>query len=106
MVTIASAARMTMATTAVLSSGSGSLNGTAAQVGLPSMSPPCLLHRAGARLFGSRDCLIDDALKQVGLDRAIGCRRHGFARLCQCSVAGIVERRPGAAYLFDPGVEI
>ena len=43
---------------------------------------------------------------RFGLDRAIGRRRHGLARLCQFGVAGIVERRPGAAHLRDPGVEI
>src|ERR1700731_5359870 len=102
---------MTMTTTAALMIGSGSLNGIAAQVSLPSMSTPCLLHRrtpgrAGARLFGTRDRLVDDALEQVGLDRAIGRRWHGFAWFCQGGVAGIVERRPGPTHLRDPGIEI
>ena len=61
---------------------------------------------AGARLSGTRSRLIDDALEQLGIDRAIGRRRHGFARLRQCGIAGIVERRPRAARLCDPAVEI
>src|ERR1700730_11952192 len=100
-----------MTTTAPLMIGSASLNGIAAQLSLPSMSTPCLLHRwtpgrAGARLFGARDRLVDDALEQLRLDRAIGRRRLGFARLCHFGIARIVECRPGAARLCDPGVEI
>ena len=97
---------MTMPTTAMLMSGSGSLNGIAAQLSLPSMSTSCL--RGGDQapptpaFPGPDDCLVDDALEQLRLDRAIGRRRHGFARLCQFGVAGIVERRPGAARLRRP----
>src|ERR1700730_7056163 len=102
---------MTMTTTAALMIGSGSLNGIAAQVSLPSMSTPSLLHRrtpgrAGARLFGTRHRLVDDMLEEVGPGRAIGRRRHRFARLCQLPVTGLVERGPNAAYLRHPGVEI
>src|SRR5215468_2120082 len=101
-------ARMTMRTTAPLNSGSGSLNGTADQVSLPSMSASSLLpwRRLGdvrARLFGTRYGSVDDAFEEVRLDRAIGHRRHGFAWLCQLRVTGIVECRPAAANLFDPG---
>src|SRR5437899_9109908 len=109
-VTSPSTARMTMTTTAALIIGSGSLSGIAAQVNLPSISTPCLRRRtpgrAGARLFGPCRRLVDDALEQLWLDRAIGRRRRGFARLCQLRVAGIVERRPGPAHPSDPGIEI
>src|SRR5690349_23319778 len=102
---------MTMPTTPMAYSGSGWSNGIAAQVNLPSISTPRLLcrwtpSRSRARLPGTRHRLVDDALEQVGLDRAIGRRRHRLARFCQLRVAGIVERRPGAAHLRDPGVEV
>jgi hypothetical protein len=52
--------------------GSGSLNGIASQLSLPSMSTSCLTQRwtpgpGGAHLSGTHDRLIDDALKQVRL---------------------------------------
>src|ERR1700722_19092520 len=115
---------MTMPTAPMAYSGSGWSSGIAAQVNLPSISTPRLLYRwtpsrAGFRPHpplprtrgrvregGTRDRLVDDALEQVRPDRAIGRRRHRFARLCQLRVTGIVERRPGAAHLRDPGVEI
>src|SRR5262245_10460031 len=111
MVMSARMARMTRPTTAPLSSGSGSLNGIASQVSLPSMSTSRLMQRrtrgpADARLSGTRHRPVDDALEQLRLHRAIGCRRHGLARLCQLGVAGIVECRSAAAHLLDPGVEI
>src|SRR5215469_11329646 len=95
---------MTTTTTAALNSGSGSLTGIAAQVSLPSMSTSRLLRVI--RLVGARDRLVDDVLEQVGLHRAIGRRRHGFARLCQRGIAALVERRPGAAHLIEPPFEI
>src|SRR4029077_1439574 len=111
MVMNARMARMTMTTTAPVSSGSGSLNGIAAQVSFPSMSTSGLM-RWGAR--GPVDAprsrtsngLIDDAFEQLRFDRAIGRRRHGLARLCQFGVAGCVEAGPGAATLRKPGIEI
>src|SRR5271157_424839 len=108
---IPSTTRMTMTTTAALMIGSGSLNGIAAQLRLPSISTSHLLCRrtpggTNARLFGTRHCLLDDVFEQLGLDRAVDPRRHGLARLCQFGVGGIVERRAGAARLHDPGVEI
>src|SRR5919106_5336797 len=106
MVTSASTARMPMTTTPPLNSGSGSLHGITDQLSLPSMSTSRLLHRADFRLFGTRCRLLDDALEQPRRDRAVGRRRYGLARLCQFGVSGIVERRPGAAHLRDPGVEI
>src|SRR5512132_486532 len=111
MVTIASATRTTMATTATLISGSGSLNGITAQLSLPSISTSRLLPwrtpgRADTRLFATRYRLVDDALEQHRRDRTVGRCRHGLARLCQLRIAGIVERRPGAPHPRDPGVEI
>src|SRR5262245_37144780 len=111
MVTTTRTARITMPTTAPLSSGSGSLHGIAAQLSLPSMSTSCLVQRrtpgpAGARLSGTRRRPVDDALEQLRSHRAIGCRRHGRARLCQLGVAGVVERGAAAAHLLDPCVEI
>src|SRR5689334_20312106 len=105
MVTSASTARMTMRTTAMLMRGSGSLNGIAAQVSFPSMSTSYVTH---CRIRRSRTLrrLVEDALEQLGLDRAIGCGRYVLARLCQFGVAGIVEAGSGAARLRDPGVEI
>src|SRR5262245_42254426 len=104
-------ARMTMPTSAPLSSGSGSLKGIASQVSLPSMSTSRLMQRrtrgpADARLCGTRHRPVDDALEQLRFHRAIGCRRHGLARLCQLGVAGLVEGGSGAAHLLDPSVEI
>src|SRR5271166_608938 len=105
-------ARMTMTTAAPASSGSGSLNGIAAQLSLPSMSTSRLIQRrapcrAGPCLSGrARHRLVDDVLEQLRPDRAIGSGGHGLARLCQFGVAGIVEGRSGAAYLVEPGIEI
>src|SRR6516165_2972762 len=107
----ASTARMTMRTTAMLMRGSGSLNGIASQLSLPSMSTssltrwwtPCVpdsrVSRAGRRL-------VEDALEQLWVHRAIGRGRYGLARLGQLSVTGIIESRPGAARLLEPSVEI
>src|ERR1700756_1318034 len=110
-VTVTRIARMTMPTTAPLSSGSGSLNGIAAQVSLPRMSTSCVTARrrrarTDARVSGSRHRLVDDALEQLQFNRAIGCGRHGLARLCQLGIAGIVEGGSGAAHLLEPGIEI
>src|SRR6266481_4120708 len=101
---------MTMTTTAAANSGIGSLNGIAAQLSLPSISASRLRCRrtpglAGARLFGAQRRLVDDALEELRVDRAIGPRRHGLARLRQIGVAGIVERRPGGARRRHPTVE-
>src|SRR5690242_1384631 len=107
---IPSTARMTMTTTTPVISAIGSWNGIAAQVSLPSISTSRLLRRrtpgrAGG-LVGTRRRLVDDVVEQLGLGRAIRRRRHGFARLRQFCVAGIVEHRAPAARLPDPGVEI
>src|SRR5262249_38761550 len=111
MVTSASTARMTMRTTAMLMIGSGSLNGIAAQVSLPSMSTSRVTHYwrtrpDDTRVSGGRLGLVEDALEQLGFDRAIGCRRHVSAGLCQLGVTGIVEAGSGAARLIEPSVEI
>src|SRR5271166_2102366 len=111
MVTVTRMARMTMPTTAPLSNGRGSLNGMASQLSLPSMSTSGLPQRrtvgtADPRLSGTRDSLVDDALEQLRSHRAIGCGRHGLARLCQLGIAGIVEGGSGAAHLLEPSVEI
>src|SRR5262245_34411781 len=109
-VTTTRTARMTRPTTAPLSSGSGSLHGIAAQLSFPSMSTSCLMQRRtpgpDARLSGTRQRPVDDALEQLRFHRAIGCRRHALARLCQLGVAGIVEGGSGAAHLLYPSVEI
>src|SRR6516165_7607364 len=115
MVTVTRTARMTMPTTAPLSSGSGSLNGIASQLSLPSMSasrrtqrrmPAPALYPSSACGGGSRHRLLDDALEQLRVHRVISCGGHGLTRLCQLGVTGIVERGPAAARLIDPGVEI
>src|SRR4030081_567871 len=111
MVTIASTVRITTMTTAMVISGSGSLNGVAAQLRLPNISTSRLLcrrtpGRAGSRLFGTRRCLVENALEQLRLDRAIAHWRHGLARLHQRGVAGRVEGLPNAAYLLQPRAEI
>ena len=53
-------------TAAMLMIGSGSLNGIAAQLSLPSMSTSRVSRRrrspGGARLSGTRDCLVDNSL--------------------------------------------
>src|SRR4051794_12062698 len=105
MVMNASTARMIRTTTNPLNSGSGSLNGIAAQLSLPSMSTSGLMVRrtrgtAGAPL--SRTChrLVEDALEQLRPHRAIGLGRHGFARLCQLGIGGIVEGGAGATHLL------
>src|SRR5277367_2571942 len=108
---IPSTARMTIPTTPIAYSGRGWSNGIAAQFSLPSISTPCLWRRrapgrTNACLFGTCHRLLDDAVEQLGLDRAVGRRRHGYARLCQFGVGGIVERGPGAAHFCNPGVEI
>src|SRR5690349_9377620 len=102
---------MTMRTTAMLMRGSGSLNGIAAQVSFPNILTSCLKRRrtpgpADSRLSRARRCLVEDALEQLGLGRAIGCGRHGLARLCKLGVAGLVQDGSGAARLREPGVEI
>src|SRR5262252_8145951 len=100
MVMSASTARITMRTTAMLMRGSGSLNGMASQVSFPSMSTSRVTHcRARSRL-------VEDALEQLGFDRAIGGGRYVLARLCQFGIAGIVEAGSGAAHLFEPRIEI
>src|SRR6185312_10971893 len=105
MVTVTRMARMTMPTTAPLSSGSGSLNGIAAQLSFPSMStsrrpaPRRTPVRTDACFSGTRHRHVDDALEQVRFYRAIGCGRHGLARLCQLGVAGIVEGGSCAAHM-------
>src|ERR1700757_4730444 len=102
--TSASTARMTMRTTAMLMRGSGSLNGIAAQVSFPNILTSCLKRRrtprpADSRLSRARRCLVEDALEQLGLGGAIGCGRHGLARLCKLGVAGLVQDGSGAARL-------
>src|SRR5215472_16714259 len=97
-------------TTPIAYSGSGWSSGIAAQVSLPSILASRLLHsrspsRAGGPLR-TRHGPLDDALEELLLHRAIGPRRDGNARLCQFGIGGIVECRPGAAHLGDPGVEI
>src|SRR5215469_1380582 len=105
-------ARMTMPTTAPLSSGSGSLNGIAAQLSFPSMSTSRLAQqrtpgRAPPRFSGgSGSRLVDDALEQLRFDRAICRGRHGLARLRQFGIAGLVESRSSAAHLGEPRIEI
>src|SRR5215813_14139941 len=89
-----------MRTTAMLIRGSGSLNGIASQVSFPSMSISRMTH---CRI---RRRLVDDALEQLGFDRAIGGGPYVLARLCQFRVAGIIEAGSGAARLLEPGVEI
>src|SRR6266566_3690149 len=100
-VTRPSTARMTIPTSPMAYSGRGWSNGIAAQLNLPSISASRLPRRrtpgrAGGP-FGARGRPLDDVLEELRLDRAIGRRRHRFARLGQLGVAGIVERRPGAA---------
>src|SRR6516164_2197848 len=107
----ASTARMTMRTTAMLMRGSGSLNGIASQLSLPSMSTSSLTQwwtpgPAARRASGTRRRLVQDALEQLRVHRVIGRGRYGLARLCQLGVAGIVEPGSGAARLREPGVEI
>jgi len=55
---------------------------------------------------GTRLRLLDDALEQLRIHRAIGGGRHRLARLCQLGVAGIVEGGSRAARLLEPSVEI
>src|SRR6516165_3446067 len=110
-VTSPSTARMTMSTTAMLMRGSGSLNGIASQLSLPSMSTSSLTRwwtpcAPDSRVSGARHRLIEDALKQLRLNRAIGCWWYVLTRLCQLGVAGIVEAGSGAARLLEPSVEI
>src|SRR5215472_13875495 len=97
---VARTARMMTMTAAALSSGSGSLNGIASQLSLPSMSTSRLTP-ADARLSRTRHRLLDDVLEQLRFHRAIGCGRHGHARLCQRGVAGLVEGGSGTAHLLD-----
>src|SRR6516165_9040400 len=101
---------MTMPTTAPLSSGSGSLNGIAAQVSFPSISSSHAMCRSSSsvdtRVSGARRRLVEDALEHLRFDRAIGCGRYVSARFCQFGVASIVEAGSAAAHLFEPGVEI
>src|SRR5262249_35741256 len=111
MVMNARMARMTMTTTAPLASGSGSLNGMAAQVSFPSMSTSGLMRwrtrgPVDAPRSGTGNGLIDDAFEQLRVDRAIGRWLHVFARLCELGVGGIVEGGSGAAHLIKPSLEI
>src|SRR5580658_8444726 len=97
-------ARTTRPTAAPLISGSGSLNGIADQLSLPSISTSLL--RAHAGISRTRHSSLEDVFEQLRLDRAISFRRHVFARLCQLGIAGIVEAGSCAARLRKPGVEI
>src|SRR5262249_23950595 len=109
-VTSPSTATMTMRTTAMLMRGSGSLNGIASQLSFPSMSTsgltrwwtPCV---PDSRVSGAGR-LLQDALKQLRVYRAIGCGRYGLARFCQFGIASIIERRSDAARLLNPSIEI
>src|SRR4029077_18915722 len=99
---------MTMRITAMLMRGSGSLNGIAAQVSFPSMSTSRLIRwrtpgAATSRVPGTRR-LVEDALEQLRVYRAIGCSRYVLARLCQFGVAGIVEAGSAAARLREPSI--
>src|SRR3954453_8799064 len=75
----------------------GSWNGMASQFSLPSISASrLLLHRrtpstGGSRLLGYRRRVLDNALEQGRVGRAIRRRRHGVGRFGQCAVSGIVE---------------
>src|SRR5262249_54674880 len=91
---------MTMRTTAMLMMGSGSLNGIASQVSLPSTSTSRVTH------CRTRCRLVEDALEQLRFHRAIGCGRYVLARLCQFGVAALVEAGSGAARLCEPRIEI
>src|SRR5262249_1038690 len=99
-VTVTRMARMTTPTTAPLSSGSGSLKGIASQLSFPSMSASRLAPRR------TRHSLIDNPFDQLRLNWPLGCGRHGFARLRQLGVAGIVEGGSAASHLLEPRVEI
>src|SRR5215831_20558920 len=111
-VTRASTARTTMMTTRPVTNAIGWSKGIAAQVSLPSMSASCLLdrpapgHRVGPRLAGARDGLVDNVLEEFVLNRPVGRRRHGFARLRQRGIGPLIEHRPGAAHLRDPSFEV
>src|SRR5215470_14186475 len=103
---------MTMTTTRPVTNAIGWSKGIAAQVSLPSMSASCLLDRptpggrVGALLAGARDGPVDDVLEELVLDRPVGRRRHGLARLRQCGISRLIEHRPGAANLRDPSLEV
>src|SRR5262245_34131957 len=104
-------ARMTRPTTAPLRSGSGSLNGIAAQVSRPSMSTSRLTRRrtivrTDARFSGTGHRLIDDAFEHLRIDGAIGRRRNGLARLRQFGVADSIKGGSGTAHLLQPRLEI
>src|SRR5215831_8514753 len=110
-VTRASTARTTMMTTRPVTNAIGWSKGIAAQVSLPSMSASCLLdrpapRRVGARRAGAREGLVDDVLEELVRNRPVGRRRHGLARLRQCGIGRLIERRPGAAHLRDPSLEV
>src|ERR1700683_5607488 len=98
MVIVTRTARMTIPTPAALSSGSGSLNGIADQLSLPSTSTS-LLRAAHAGVSRARHGSLEDVFEQLRGDRAIRFRWHVFARLCQLGIAGIVEPGSGAARL-------
>src|SRR5215471_3655630 len=109
MVMTARTARTMTATTTPLMIGSGSSNGIAAQLSLPSMSTSRLSYwrrqgRAAGRLV-TRRRLLDDTLEEPRRDRAIGDGRHVLAGLCQRGIARIVERRARPACLPDPTLE-
>src|SRR4029077_7682406 len=110
-VTVTRTAKMTMPTTAPLSSGSGSLNGMASQVNFPSMStsrraPRRTPVRTDVRLSGTRDRLVNDALEQIRFYRGLGCAGPGPARGCQFAIPGSVEGGSGLTPLLEPRVEI
>src|SRR5271165_1522348 len=110
-VTSPSTARITRTTGAMAKRGKGWSNGIAAQVKLPSISASRLPLRrtpglAGVRFLGIEGRLVDDAVKQLGVDRAIGRRRHRYAWLCQRGITGHVERRSRGPGLRDPAGEV
>src|SRR5215831_4513089 len=104
-----STARITRPTTPMAYRGRGWSKGITDQLSFPSISSSCPSPRkpllAGVRLVGAQCRLLDDALEQLGIDRAIGRWRHGLAWFRQFGIAGKVEHRPRTAHLRDPGVE-
>src|SRR4029077_4422717 len=110
-VTSASTARITIRTTAMLMRGSGSLNGIASQLSLPSMSTSSLTRwrtpcAPDSRVSGTRHRLVENVLKQLRHNRAIGCWWYVLTRLCQLGVPGIVKGGSSATHLLEPSVEI
>src|SRR4051812_15467305 len=90
----------------------GSWNGMASQFSLPSISASrLLLHRrtpgtGGARLLGYRRRVLDNALEQRRVGRAIGRRRHGVARFGQSAPSGLIGRRAPAPHPRHPPIQI